>query len=69
MATVDKKYLDLEGLSTYTNKVKALIDTKVAKETGTEANTLGAYKIQKAEGGGNLFDTRTPGTDLYNGFR
>ena len=45
MATVDKKYLDLEGLSTYTNKVKALIDTKVAKETGTEANTLGAYKI------------------------
>ena len=35
MATVDKKYLDLEGLKTYKNKVKELIDDKVAKETGT----------------------------------
>lgn len=45
MATVDKKYLDLEGLKTYNNKVKELIDDKVAKEAGTEVNTLGAYKI------------------------
>lgn len=45
MATVDKKYLDLEGLKTYNNKVKELIDAKVAKETGTELHTLGAYKI------------------------
>ena len=34
MATVDKKYLDLEGLKTYNTKVKELIDDKVAKETG-----------------------------------
>ena len=45
MATVDKKYLDLEGLKTYNTKVKELIDSKVAKETGTEVHTLGAYKI------------------------
>lgn len=45
MATVDKKYLDLEGLKTYNTKVKELIDGKVAKETGTEVHTLGAYKI------------------------
>ena len=45
MATVDKKYLDLEGLKTYNTKVKKLIDDKVAKETGTEVNALGAYKI------------------------
>lgn len=45
MATVDKRYLDLDGLKTYNNKVKELIDAKVAKETGTEAHTLGAYKI------------------------
>lgn len=45
MSTVDKKYLDLEGLKTYNNKVKELIDAKVAKETGTELHTLGAYKI------------------------
>ena len=45
MATVDKKYLDLEGLKTYNTKVKELIDAKVAKETGTEAHTLGAYRI------------------------
>lgn len=45
MATVDKKYLDLEGLKTYNTKVKKLIDDKVAKETGTELHNLGAYKI------------------------
>ena len=45
MATVDKKYLDLEGLKTYNTKVKELIDSKVAKETGTEVHTLDAYKI------------------------
>lgn len=45
MATVDKKYLDLDGLKTYNNKVKELIDAKVAKETGTEVHALGAYKI------------------------
>lgn len=45
MATIEKKYLDLEGLSTYNTKVKELIDAKVDKETGTEAHTLGAYKI------------------------
>ena len=45
MATVDKKYLDLEGLKTYNTKVKKLIDDKVAKETGTEVHNLGAYKI------------------------
>lgn len=45
MATVDKKYLDLEGLKTYNTKVKKLIDDKVAKETGTEVHALGAYKI------------------------
>lgn len=45
MATIEKKYLDLEGLSTYNTKVKELIDAKVAKEAGTEVHTLGAYKI------------------------
>lgn len=45
MATIEKKYLDLEGLSTYNTKVKELIDAKVAKEAGTELHTLGAYKI------------------------
>lgn len=45
MATIEKKYLDLEGLTTYNTKVKELINDKVAKETGTEAHTLGAYKI------------------------
>ena len=45
MATVDKKYLDLEGLKTYNTKVKELIDDKVAKETGTAVHTLGAYRI------------------------
>lgn len=45
MATVDKKYLDLEGLKTYNNKVKELIDKKVDKDPATEANTLGAYRI------------------------
>ena len=45
MATVDKKYLDLDGLKTYNEKVKELIDAKVAKETGTELHALGAYKI------------------------
>ena len=45
MATVDKKYLDLEGLKTYNNKVKELIDKKVDKDPATEAHTLGAYRI------------------------
>ena len=45
MATIEKKYLDLEGLTTYNNKVKELINDKVAKEAGTEVHTLGAYKI------------------------
>ena len=45
MATVDKKYLDLEGLKTYNNKVKELIDKKVDKDQATEAHTLGAYRI------------------------
>ena len=45
MATVDKKYLDLDGLSTYTEKVKKLIDKKADKDPATEAHTLGAYRI------------------------
>lgn len=50
MTTVDKKYLDLEGLSTYTDKVKELVDkkltSKVDKPAGTLNTQLGAYKIR-----------------------
>lgn len=52
MATVDKRYLDLEGLKTYNNKVKELIDSKVANKVDKPAGSgnlnapLGAYKIR-----------------------
>ena len=45
MATVDKKYLDLEGLSTYTEKVKELINKKVDNAGSDLTNELGAYRI------------------------
>ena len=48
--SVDKKYLDLDGLKTYTNKVKELVDekltSKVDKPAGTLNTPLGAYKIR-----------------------
>ena len=51
MATIEKKYLDLEGLSTYTDKVKELINKKVDKAGGDLTNELGAYRIAtNAEG-------------------
>lgn len=51
MATVDKKYLNLEGLSTYTEKVKELINKKVDKAGSDLTNELGAYRIAtNAEG-------------------
>ena len=51
MATVDKKYLDLEGLSTYTDKVKELIDKKVDKDGENLSTDLGAYKIKTNKNG------------------
>ena len=51
MATVDKKYLDLEGLSTYTEKVKELIDKKVDKDGENLSTDLGAYKIKTNKNG------------------
>lgn len=47
MATVDKRYLDLDGLKAYNNKVKELIDKKVDKPagSGTLNTQLNLYKI------------------------
>lgn len=51
MATVDKKYLDLEGLKTYNTKVKELIDKKVDKDGENLSTDLGAYKIKTNKNG------------------
>lgn len=55
--SVDKKYLDLTGLNTYTNKVKELIDSKVANKVDKPVGSgnlnvpLGAYKIRTDKNG------------------
>ena len=41
MATIEKKYLDLEGLTTYNTKVKELINDKVAPKNRNEEEIAG----------------------------